>query len=163
MKSLCDIPYLVPDSSEEPGSFAFVRKHDIHCGVDIYLPEGTPIYFISTGIVVQVTQFTGEAVGTPWWNDTWAVYVYNAQEGTTMVYGELYPPNLYVGQGVDSGALCGHVAKVLRVMKGRPMSMLHFEMYSGLVTRSAEWLHGELMPRSLLNPTKTLLSGSLYI
>lgn len=154
---LTRLPYFVPDSSEEPGSFAAVRKHDIHCGVDIYLPEGTPVRFISSGVIVAVSQFTGEAVGTPWWNDTWAVYVYNAQEGTTQVYGELYPPDLCVGQGVESGALCGHVAKVLKVMKGRPMSMLHFEKYFGLVKESAEWLRGDPMPDKLMNPTKMLL------
>lgn len=158
MTKLSTLPYFVPDSSEEPGSFAAVRKHDIHCGVDIYLPEGTPVYFLFSGTIVAVSQFTGKAVGTPWWNDTWAVYVYDASRDSTSVYGEVYPPNLCVGQHVESGALCGHVAKVLRVMKGGPMSMLHFEMYSGLVTDSAEWLLGAAMPNNLLNPTSVLLS-----
>jgi len=158
MSKLSTLPYFVPDSSEEPGSFASVRKHDIHCGVDIYLPEGTPVYFLSSGKIVEISQFTGKAVGSPWWNDTWAVYVYNALEDTTMVYGEVYKPNLTVGVEVTQGALCGHVAKVLRVMKGRPMSMLHFEMYSGLVTEAAEWQIGKSMPENLINPTSVLLS-----
>lgn len=156
MKHFCNIPFHVPNSEEEPGSFASVRKHDIHCGVDIYLPEGTPISFLRHGQVVAIEPFTGPSVGSPWWLDTWAVYVWNGYE--TDVYGELYrPAHLQVGQRVISGMLCGNIAKVLKNMKGKPMTMLHFEQYEGKVLDSAVWELGKPRPVDLIDPTEFLL------
>lgn len=156
MAAFCDIPFLVPNSEDHPGSFASVRKHDVHCGVDIYLPEGTPVRFLRGGEVIALERFTGPLVGTPWWNDTWAVHVYTGTD--TDVYGEVYEPtHLKVGQKVYPGQLCGHIAKVLKVMKGRPMTMLHFEQYDGKCFDSAVWNLGESKPYKLLDPTEFLL------
>lgn len=155
MNPLCDIPFHIPNSDDEPGSFASVRKHDIHCGVDIYLPEGTPIRFLRYGEIIAVERFTGAVVGSPWWNDTWAVYVYNGVY--TDVYGEVYEPtHLRVGQKVFTGQFCGNIAKVIKTMKGRPMTMLHFEQYTGKVYDGAIWEIGKPRPDNLEDPTSFL-------
>ena len=156
MTTLCDIPFHIPNSEDEPGSFGAVRKHDVHCGVDIYLPEGTPVQFLRGGEVIALERFTGPLAGSPWWNDTWAVHVYTGTD--TDVYGEVYEPShLKVGQRVFPGDLCGHVAKVLKKMKGSPMSMLHFEQYDGKCLETAIWEPGKRRPYRLLDPTLFLL------
>lgn len=156
MKPLCNIPFHIPNSEEEPGSFAHVRKHDIHCGVDIYLPEGTPIRFLRPGQIVAIERFTGSSVGSPWWNDTWAVHVFNGLE--TDVYGEIHKPShLHIGDKVFTDSFCGHIAKVLKKMKGKPMTMLHFEQYEGKCLDSVVWNLGEIRPINLNDPTEFLL------
>lgn len=150
---LATLPFYIPETPE-PGAFGAVRRHDIHTGVDLYLPEGTPVFFVETGTVVGIEHFTG-GKESPWWNDTWAVLV--ESEDKVLLYGEVYKPTEYkVGQVVTAGSLCAHVAKVLKKMKGRPMTMLHFEMYKPGTRESVWWKLNEPKPDNLLNPTDFL-------
>jgi murein DD-endopeptidase MepM/ murein hydrolase activator NlpD len=133
-----------------PGAFGVQRKHHFHEGVDLYCPEGTPVHAVEDGQVVAVLPFTGAKAGMDWWEDTDAVLV----EGATgvVVYGEISPA-VQSGAHVKAGEILGHVKRVLKVDKGRPMSMLHLELHAHGARVAPEWpVNGE-KPGTLLDPT----------
>lgn len=136
-----------------PGAFGVPRKHHVHEGIDIYVPAGTRVHAVEDGVVVKIEPFTGPAAGSPWWHDTQAVFV----EGPSgvVVYGEILPEEgLAEGDFMPAGGIVGTVTPVLRVDKGRPMSMLHLELHVR-GTRAAPAWEGE-RPASLLDPTALL-------
>lgn len=137
------------------GAFGVKRKHHIHEGVDLYVRYGSPVWAMESGKIVSIEQFTGSAVGSPWWRDTWVVMV----EGDSGVfaYGEILPSSrLRVGGRLWHGELLGHVLQVLKKDKGRPMSMLHIELHKHGTRTCLAW-EGE-KPESLLDPTPYLLT-----
>jgi hypothetical protein len=109
-----------------PGSFLFPRRFDVHCGIDLYAPMGAPVCAMEKGHVIRVDWFTGPSADTPWWNDTRAVYVKG--ESGVIVYGEIQE-DVKEGDEVLAGQVIACVVPVLRHRKGRPMSMLHLELY----------------------------------
>ena len=137
------------------GAFGAVRKHDVHQGVDLYCPKGTPIYAVEPGRVTQVEQFTGAAVGSPWWLDT----VFVAVEGASgvVVYGEI-DPAVSVGDEVGVDTHVGNVKRVLRKDKGWPTCIFHLELHKPGSTISADtdWTDVASPPPSLLDPTGKL-------
>ena len=140
-----------------PGAFGVVRKHHTHEGVDLYAPEGTPVLAVEEGEVVHLEPFTGAHAATPWWHDTWAVFI----EGATgvVVYGEIEPtPGLEVGARVGAGQEVGRVIPVLKTPKGRPASMLHLELHVPGTREAPAWEHGQPMPPTLQDPTPWLLA-----
>ncbi len=140
------------------GAFSAVRKHDIHKGIDLYATVDTDVYAVETGKIVDIRQFTGDALGFPWWNDTWAISV----EGDTgvVVYGEIdVHSELKVGNYVEAGSSLGTVLEVLKKYKGRPMSMLHLALHRHGVLRNGRWDVGAPQPVGLLDPTHHLLKG----
>lgn len=139
----------------EPGAFGVERSHDIHTGVDLYCEAGELVVAVEPGVVVAVEPFTGPSADSPWWNDTNAVVVRNGW--WHVVYGELGTVGLpSVGTEICTGQVLGVVARVLRHDKGRPTSMLHFEMYDASFTSPVWWKKGEAKPMGLLNPTDLL-------
>ena len=108
-----------------PGAFGVTRKYHRHEGIDIYVPECTPVTTVEEGKVLDVRPFTGEQAGLPWWKDTYAVFVEG--ESGVVVYGEI-APHVQKGQFLMKNELLGVVIKVLKKDKGRPMSMLHLEL-----------------------------------
>lgn len=110
------------------GAYGAVRAFHTHEGVDLYCPEGTPVYAMEDGVVVHTEWFTGPMAGFDCWNDTQAVMI----EGASGVinYGEiLFVDGIAEGAKIMQGELLGHVRTVLKKDKGRPMSMLHVELY----------------------------------
>ena len=85
------ISWDVPEAPH-PGSYGAVRRHDRHTGVDIYVPEGTPVYALEDCRIISVSYFTGPNAKPPcpWWEETWAVTVIN-KSSTYLLYGELTP------------------------------------------------------------------------
>lgn len=146
------------DGTIHPGSFGIARHQHVHTGVDLYTAYGTPVRAMEDGKIIQISWFTGPSIGMPWWNDTRAVYI----EGQTGVfnYGEIQElPTLKVGDAVKAGDLLGYVVTVLRKWKGRPMSMLHVELYDhGYVDDWKEWKIGDPKPEHLKDPTLYLLT-----
>jgi hypothetical protein len=147
---------LVPVAPHQ-GGFGAVRKHNIHHGVDRYVAEGTPVFAIEAGEITEVDQFTGAKVGTPWWNETWAVLVEGDSGG--IAYGEIEPaPGLHPGLRINEGARLGTVRRVLKKDKGLPTSMLHVELH---LPRCHDvwdgWYAGAERPHGLLDPTPLLL------
>lgn len=145
----------MPEITPE-GSFGAKRKYDRHTGIDLYCAEGTEVFAIESGTVTRIDQFTGEKVGSPWWNDTF--YVGICGISGYVLYGEIKPnPNLKPGARVNKGDLLGTVMKVLKKDKGRPMSMLHLELYSIPIMEPIEWKLNEPRERWLLDPTTLLV------
>lgn len=140
--------------SPHPGSFGFVRKNHTHEGVDLYVPEGTPVFAVENGIIVNIIKFTGEHCGSDWWENTWSVMI----EGKSGVvnYGEIIPSEFNVGDFITRGDIVGAVKKVLKKDKGRPMSMLHLELYKHGTKNCVEWKNEK--DENLLDPTPYLLN-----
>lgn len=139
------------------GSFGYKRKFHHHEGVDLYVPEGTTIRAVEDSIVVAIEPFTGLHALSPWWEETFAILA----EGDTGVvaYGEISPrPDLKVGSKFTAGDTVGHVLRVLKHDKGRPMSMLHLELYLHGTTKTVEWPAWQNeKPKELRDPTPYLL------
>lgn len=134
------------------GSFGAVRKFDVHCGVDLYCDFGQPVAAVEDGVVVALDIFTGPFADSPWWNETYAVYV----EGETgvVVYGEIKPnKHITPGHKVQRGECIGSVITVLKKDKGLPMNMLHLELHKKGTRTWKWWKLDEPMPESLLDPT----------
>lgn len=150
---------------EHPGSFGAVRRYDIHTGVDLYVPEGTPVYALNDGIVVDISVFTGPNANPPcpWWNETYSITIFNPETKIFLLYGEInvadFPTSPFF---IKKGTLLGTVARVLKKDKGKPMSMLHMEAYTKLKCSSLDgknlqvihpyWNHDELAPSGLIDP-----------
>jgi len=145
-------PAELPD---EPGQFGTLRKHDIHTGVDLYTYPGMPVLAVEAGVVVAIEKFTGPEAGSPWWHDTEAVLV-EGKSGVVL-YGELSTlKGIEVGSPIQRETCLGCVKTVLRHDKGRPMTMLHFELYAPGTRESVWWRPGEPRPAHLLDPTELL-------
>ncbi len=142
------------------GAFGTQRKHHRHEGVDLYCNPGESVHAVESGVVVNILPFTGPSAGSEWWNDTKAVMVEG--ESGVVCYGEIEPrQGLEIGSKVSAGEEIGVVVQVLKHNKGRPMSMLHLELYEHGTTAPVEWgpnLFGKI-PEHLLNPTPTLLEA----
>lgn len=140
-----------------PGAFSCVRKHHKHEGIDLYANDGDIVLSIEDGLVIDIFPFTGEHVDTPWWNNTWAALI----EGDSGVinYGEIIPnENLKIGHTLKAGDTVGYIKTVLTKDKGRPMSMLHLELYEKGTKKAVNcWSLNENKPNNLLDPTNLLL------
>lgn len=143
---------------EHPGSFGYIRKNHIHEGIDLYAESGDPVYSIEDGVIISIVKFTGEIAGSPWWNNTYSVMIKHRK--FTINYGEIIPnESLKVGDIVNAGDLIGNVETVLLIDKGRPMSMLHLEMYTnGTLKPIKEWSLNKIKPEELLDPTDYIIS-----
>lgn len=147
---LTHVPRLPEPGS--PAAFGAVRKHDIHTGVDLHCPHTTEVVAAEHGTVVAVLQFTGEAVGSPWWNDTWAMLIEGDEH--TICYGEVQA-HVPVGAHVAPGDLIGRILPVLK-KTDRCTTMLHFEMYTKGTREPVWWRLGDSQPACLLDPTEYL-------
>lgn len=157
---LCKPGFYIPNADSEPGSFGFVRSTDVHTGVDLYLPEKTVIHSLEDGEVVWYGQFTGEAVGSPWWTDTWAIAIKSKER--ILVYGELFQSTRYEpGDKIKIGQNVGYVKRVIKKFTKRPRCMLHLEEYeleSEKGFKPVDWRLGDPMPIYLKNPVPFLES-----
>lgn len=135
------------------GAFGTIRKHDIHTGVDLYVPKGTVVYAVEDGVVVSVSRFTGKLVGSGWWLDTDVVMV----EGATGVvaYGEVLPC-VGIGEKVLAGQPIAVVTPVILKNTTRPKTMLHLELYQHGTTDWVTHYLGTSRPHNLLDPTPHL-------
>jgi hypothetical protein len=149
------VSLLIPLGKSHPGRFGAVRKHDIHTGVDLYCPEGTIVQPVEDGVVVARGRFTGESIGMPWWEET--DYIAIKGNSGVVLYGELSLGGWRIGEKVVAGeAALGTVKRVLKRDKGRPMSMLHLELYSRWNGSWESWELGSEKPKNLLDPTYLL-------
>lgn len=143
--------------NNHPGSFGYKRKNHVHEGIDLYCEKDDHVFAIEDGRIVKIKPFTGKALGTTWWNDTWCVLI----EGKSGVfnYGEIIPnEKLKEGMLIKEGDFIGKVETVLKKDKGRPMSMLHLELYRhGTKDAILEWSLDEEQPEQLLDPTTKIL------
>lgn len=138
---------------ETQGYFGAVRKNDTHTGIDIYCEPDASVVAVEPGVVINIEKFTGASIGSPWWQETDAIWV-KGPSGV-VVYGEV-SSIILVGQQVNAGEEIGFVKTVLKKDKGLPMTMLHLELYNASMTETVWWRHGEEKPQTLLDPTEFL-------
>lgn len=143
---------------EHPGSFGYVRKNHIHEGIDLYAEEGDEVLSIENGEIISIIPFTGEIANSPWWNNTYCIFV--KHNDYIINYGELIPlENLKVGDSIKAGQVIGNIRTVLLIDKGRPMAVLHLEMYkSDTLKPITEWKLNTEKPNELLDPTELIKS-----
>ena len=139
------------------GSFGAHRRHDRHTGVDIYVPDGTPVYALENCRIADVSYFTGPNALPPcdWWEETWAVTVQNENSNDYLLYGEI-TPYVFKDEVITAGTIIGYIKRVLKNDKGLPTSMLHVEMYSCIQEMHPYWGKEESIPDCLLDPTDYL-------
>lgn len=142
---------LLPD---ELGQFGAVRKHHTHEGIDLYGDQHDAVFAVEDGVVVGIEWFTGEHTNppSPWWNNTQGLLV----EGETgvVVYGEIMiSDDIEIGTKITRGQKIGELETVLTKDKGRPMTMLHLELYEKGTKQTGAWDHGNEKPTGLLDPT----------
>ena len=148
---------ILPD---ELGQFAAVRRFHTHEGIDLYGDPEDPVFAVEDGIVVGIEWFTGEKapVPSPHWNNTQALLVEGASG--VVVYGEiLNSEDFSIGDKVTRGQKLGELETVLTKDKGRPMTMLHLELYETGIRVTGEWDHGNPRPDGLLDPTEPLFNA----
>ena len=148
---------------EEPGSFGFKRKYEIHNGVDIYCKDGSNVYAVEKGIVVDIKPFTGKQNGTDWWNNTWAICV-KGQSGV-VCYGEMEEKfNFNIGDTINVGDCIGKIKAVLPEYKIRTdirnhnNAMLHIQLFKDYENdeQLADWYPNQERNKFLLDPTPYL-------
>jgi hypothetical protein len=149
---------------KHPGAFGAVRKHDRHCGVDLYCPALTEVYAVEEGIVVSVEDFTGPAANCPWWLPTKAIKIEG--ESGVVCYGEIEPIGWVAGDPVEEGDLLGRVIPVLPPEKlrkdipGHSCSMLHVQIYKhGTIHNPNDIGPTDEMPEDMIDPTPFLLAA----
>lgn len=151
MKKSLPLKKINPISKE--GDFGAIRKFDIHTGIDLYCNQNDDVYSIEDGTVIKVKPFTGKQAGSPWWNET--EYVGILSKSGYIIYGEV-KSCVKEGAKVTAGQKIGQVETVLKKDKGRPMNMLHLELYSKVVNDPYIWNLNEEKKPELLDP-KTLI------
>jgi len=149
---------IILPKKNEPGSFGAIRKHDIHTGVDLYCRLHEPVYAIEDGILIGVGHFTGYEES-PWWNNT--DYILIKGKSGCILYGEVEVSSHLVrgaeGCQIKAGDFLGRVIPVLKKDKGRPLNMLHIELYdSSYIGGGVVWKLNEPRPKELKNITPVL-------
>jgi 3-polyprenyl-4-hydroxybenzoate decarboxylase len=151
--------YYTGVSFPHPGWFGSTRKHDIHAGVDLYCGPSHCVAPFEDGEVVAFGQFTGEGVGSPWWNDT--EYVSVKGRSGIIVYGELsVDSRLKIGDSVkEASHSLGQIKSPLKSLPkesiyGHKKDMLHVELltHDSPVNFIEMWKHGEERPKYLKDP-----------
>lgn len=140
---------------DHPGAFGVERANHFHEGVDLYGQDGDEVRAMEDGVVVFNGPFTGPKAQSPWWLDTDAVAISGLRG--VIFYGEITAEPLAVGQEVRAGDLLGRLSRVLRKDKGRPLHMLHVELYEpGIHQSCGVWTKDRERPEGLLDPTALL-------
>jgi hypothetical protein len=148
---------------KEPGSFGFKRKFEIHNGVDIYCKDGSDVFAVEDGVVVDIKPFTGKQNGTDWWNDTWAICV-KGKSGV-VCYGEMEEQfNFKIGDTIKTNDCIGKIKAVLPEHKIRKdirhhnNAMLHIQLFKDYENdeQLADWYPNQERNKFLLDPTPYL-------
>ena len=131
--------------------------------MDLYCPEGTSVYAVEDGKVVDQGQFTGQKLGHPWWNDT--DYVAVQGDSGVVIYGEIQS-TIPKGSFVKKGDCLGTVLTVCKnaphsLIRNHMNSMLHVELYQDPMQPTClTWTRNEKgyneRPGNLLDPTPYL-------
>ncbi len=98
-------------------------------------------------------------MGTPWWNDT--NFILLRGESGAILYGEItFNKDILNVEHVKEGDLLGWVKTVLKEDKGKPMTMLHIELYNeNYIGDGVIWKLGEQKPEILRDITSLLRVG----
>ena len=147
---LKDYKYKLPTYSDQ-GGFGYIRKYDIHTGIDLYCSENDEVYAMEDGNIINIEKFTGAWADSPWWNDTEAILI--ESKSGVILYGEIeVDDNIRNKKTVSKGELLGRIKPVLKKDKGIvPVNMLHLELYKKSTKKSVWWKLNEKRPNNLLD------------
>jgi phosphopantothenoylcysteine decarboxylase len=144
-----------------PGAFGTPRHTHVHTGSDCYVSLNTPVFAAEDGEVVSYGQFTGEAVGCGYWNDTW--YVSIKGKSGVICYGEIALENITLREKIKVGRKLGYVLEVVKESPKKPVpfhkkSMLHVELLdpTGDIYYTPDWDIGAHRPKEMMDPTPYL-------
>ncbi len=154
------------------GSFWEDRGDRRHCGIDIYAPKGSKVISIDNGKVIDIGIFTSPNI-LPYWNLTKYVIV-QSENDLFFKYAELEYITVDIGQIINAGDIIGTIGSVLKInkishkspkyiqeiKKNKNSSMLHFEVYSSIPSKSNKYLggnwFGDKKPKNLEDPTSLI-------
>ena len=142
----------LPIGKYHPAGFGYSKNHNVHTGVDLYVPDNIPVVSVEAGTVIAILQFTGPGTPYPSLIPTEAIMI----EGATgvVLYGEVeVKKDIQVGQVIEAGS---RIANIKCAILNQPM--LHLELYKHGTKKPRVWKQGAVQPKSLLDPTPHLIS-----
>ena len=150
------------------GGFWEDRKDRFHCGHDIYTPEGSDVFAVQNGEVLEIGISTSpEFIN--YWNITQYIVI-KLKEELLCIYAELGEVFVNAGDIVKTGDLIGKVGLVInrnrvnsdspdyikKIVEDNHNSMLHFELCKTSLLKHHNYLGGNWFgkekPDSLLDP-----------
>lgn len=150
------VSWSLPIGKYHPAGFGYSKSHNIHTGIDLYVPEGSTVHSVEDGTIIDIFKFTGPKTIYPQLLPTEAVVV-NGATGLVL-YGEVE-----VLEGLQIGQLIGAGAKIANIICAVPdQPMLHLELHKHGSKIPCLWKQGHPQPKSLLDPTSYLLSLKTY-
>lgn len=140
--------------NQESGQFLEDRKDRIHCGIDLYAPQDTPVFAVDNGHIKKTSVFTSPDQN-EYWNTTYEI-ILETDAKYFFRYAELNSVSVKKNDRVIAGDPIGLVGQVLnpdKIRKNHPtyiqrlvgkdkLSMLHFEMYDSYPEESDKYLGG---------------------
>ena len=146
----------LPIGKYHPAGFGYSKNHNVHTGIDLYVPDNIPVMSVEAGNVVAIFKFTGSGTPYPSLLPTEAIMI----EGATgvVLYGEVeVKKDIQIGQLIEAGS---KIANIKCAILDQPM--LHLELYKHGTKTPCIWKQGTSQPKSLLDPTSYLLSLKTY-
>ena len=150
------VSWSLPIGKYHPAGFGYSKSHNIHTGIDLYVPEGSSVHSVEDGTVADIFQFSGPNTLYNYLLPTQAVVV-NGPTGLVL-YGEVE-----VLKDIQIGQLIGAGTKIANIKCAVPdQPMLHLELHKHGSKIPCLWKQGQPQPKSLLDPTSYLLSLKTY-
>jgi murein DD-endopeptidase MepM/ murein hydrolase activator NlpD len=158
--------------NQSSGRFLEDRGDRVHCGIDLYAPEKTPVFAVDDGIIRSIDIFSSPQQ-VPYWNTTYEI-ILEAKSSYFFRFAELCEVLVEKDQKVSVGDKIGLVGQVLNpskitnehpvyiqdLSKRNRLSMLHFEIYDSYPEKSEKYLGGNWFaketPIGLCNPNDFL-------
>lgn len=85
--------------SSEFGVMEEVRNGRVHHGIDLAMPEGTPLRAIDDGIIESIVNYGADNIGKG--------VIIRLDDGTRAVYGHMNDVSVKQGQSIDAGEIIG--------------------------------------------------------
>jgi len=116
-----------------------------HAGCDLIAPVGTPIFAVADGTVLDASK-------KEFYHHTHALEIQHPGFVARYCEIESVAPGIVKGKGVQAGQVVAYVGRMFT------MSMLHFEIYAGILSGSLTVLANKPYKRraDILNPTAFL-------
>ena len=146
----------LPIGKYHPAGFGYSKNHNVHTGIDLYVPESSSVHSVEAGTVIDIFNFTGPKTLYPQLLPTEAIVIHGATG--LVLYGELQ-----VLKDIQFGQLIGAGTKIANIICAVPdQPMLHLELHKPGSKIPSVWKQGQPQPKSLLDPTSYLLSLKTY-
>jgi len=146
----------LPIGKYHPAGFGYSKNHNVHTGVDLYVPEHTSVHSVERGTVIDIIQFTGP--GTPYSNLLATDAILIEGNSGVVLYGEVEVlKDIQIGQLIEPGS---KIALIKCAIVNQ--AMLHLEWYTAGTIKPVIWKQNTAQPKCLLDPTSNLLALKTY-